>query len=58
MTQAYPPYRTEVAAQWGFTELGRFAGYYKHLFGESPSMTLKRRKASPEKRVSDVMCSK
>jgi len=49
---------TDVAEQWGFTELGRFAGYYKQLFGESPSMTLKRRKASPEKRLSDVVRSK
>ena len=49
---------TKVAARWGFTELGRFAGYYKHLFGESPSMTLKRRKASPENRLIDVMRSK
>ena len=26
----------------GFTHLGRFAGYYKEQFGESPSLTLKR----------------
>ena len=49
---------TEVAGRWGFTELGRFAGNYKHLFGELPSVTLKRCKASPEKRLTDITRSK
>jgi AraC-like DNA-binding protein len=49
---------TKIAEQWGFTELGRFAGYYKHLFGESPSVTLNRRKAPLEKRLSDVVRNK
>jgi AraC family ethanolamine operon transcriptional activator len=32
----------EVAFQQGFSDLGRFSGYYRQLFGENPSDTLLR----------------
>ena len=32
---------TDVAMAYGFFELGRFAGRYRHAFGESPSRTLR-----------------
>ena len=35
----------EAAYSCGFTEMGRFSGYYRDLFGESPSETLKSRQA-------------
>jgi AraC-like DNA-binding protein len=34
---------TGIALRWNFHELGRFAGAYRRIFGESPSATLRRR---------------
>jgi len=44
-----PPTRDAVsraASEFGFWHLGRFAGQYRALFGESPSATLARRSSS------------
>jgi AraC family ethanolamine operon transcriptional activator len=41
---------TDVAMNFGFFELGRFAGRYRHTFGEVPSETLRHAlAASPER---------
>jgi AraC family ethanolamine operon transcriptional activator len=32
----------DVAAKWGFWHMGRFAAYYRQMFGEPPSATLQR----------------
>jgi transcriptional regulator GlxA family with amidase domain len=37
---------TDVAMAYGFFELGRFAGRYRHAFGEAPSRTLRHVAAS------------
>jgi transcriptional regulator GlxA family with amidase domain len=41
---------TDIAMSYGFFELGRFAGRYRHAFGEAPSWTL-RHEAEPEGKV-------
>ena len=46
---------TEVAAHWGFSELGRFAVEYKRLFDVSPSVTLRNRNTSTPKRILDLL---
>jgi TolB-like protein/AraC-like DNA-binding protein/Flp pilus assembly protein TadD len=33
---------TEIAEKFGFNHFGRFAGQYRKIFGETPSMTLRR----------------
>ena len=40
---------TDVAMTFGFFELGRFAGRYRHIFGEVPSRTLRQAAVAPEK---------
>ncbi len=32
---------SKIANKWGFSHMGRFSAYYKELFGENPSQTLK-----------------
>jgi AraC-like DNA-binding protein len=41
---------TAVANRWGINELGRFAGWYRELFGELPSKTLTRHRKDPAPR--------
>ena len=38
---------TDLALEWGFNELGRFACEYRQIFGESPATTLARRCGPP-----------
>lgn len=38
---------TDIATELGFSELGRFAVRYRHMFGETPSETLKRSDRRP-----------
>ena len=45
---------TEVAGYWGFNELGRFAGEYRKLFGERPSVTLQRPPLRCDNRLFDL----
>jgi AraC-like DNA-binding protein len=46
---------TDVLSRFGVSELGRFAVEYKSLFGESPSGTLRRSIALPDRRLEDVL---
>jgi AraC family transcriptional regulator, ethanolamine operon transcriptional activator len=46
---------TEVANAWGFSELGRFAGEYRHLFGELPTLTLDQEQQSTQRRLRDLL---
>ena len=39
---------TQVALNNGFTQLGRFSSYYKDMFGELPSQTVKGKKNLPD----------
>jgi AraC-like DNA-binding protein len=40
-----------VAGRWGFLHLGRFAGQYRRLFGETPSETLRAWRSQPSSRA-------
>jgi len=44
---------TEIAAQWGFTHMGRFSVEYRLRFGESPSETLSRSFANSPSRATN-----
>lgn len=39
---------TDIAMTFGFFELGRFAGRYRHTFGQPPSQTLRHAAADAE----------
>jgi len=36
------PTVTQIAARWGFSDLGRLSSHYRRMYGESPSATLRR----------------
>jgi transcriptional regulator GlxA family with amidase domain len=42
---------TDIATTFGFYELGRFAGRYRHTCGEVPSRTLRQAAAEPHERA-------
>jgi transcriptional regulator GlxA family with amidase domain len=42
---------TDIAMAYGFFELGRFAGRYRHAFGEAPSWTLRHAMGGAEEKV-------
>jgi AraC-like DNA-binding protein len=39
---------SRIAQKWGFSHMGRFSGYYTDLFGENPSVTLRREQIQDE----------
>ena len=45
----------DICARWGFSEPGRFAVEYGHLFGESPSATLRTNRKPPPIRLEDAL---
>ncbi|MGW7435046.1 AraC family transcriptional regulator [Streptomyces sp. NPDC054849] len=48
---------TDVALRWGFTHLGRFTGYYREAYGETPSRTVRKPgevKPCPQARARDI----
>ena len=45
----------DICARWGFSEPGRFAVEYGHLFGESPSATLRTNREPPPTRLEDAL---
>ena len=50
MTSAQQHSIADIAAQWGFWHLSQFAKDYKQLFGELPSQTQKKTRASAHDR--------
>jgi transcriptional regulator GlxA family with amidase domain len=42
---------TTMALRYGFSHLGRFSAYYRATFGEMPSETLRRRRATSTSRA-------
>ena len=46
---------TMIAGALGVNELGRFAVEYKNLFGESPSVTLRRDSGPPLERITELL---
>ncbi len=49
---------SKIAQKWGFTHMGRFSLYYKELFGENPSVTLKRALKKTENMTSECASRK
>jgi hypothetical protein len=47
---------TTALERQGFTELGRAAGYYRNLYGESPAATLRREPPKVGMRLQDALC--
>ena len=48
---------TRIAQKWGFNHMGRFSYYYTELFGENPSLTLKKTHI-PEKSMTNECASR